>query len=336
LLLINYQKYNFLHCNFKLKRFIFKKISILMKVKKFVCINCGAPKVNEYKSPYIVCDYCGSFYDVDYELGFNFWSAKPEYTQIYVAKKAEMIGKSQMLKLANNREEYRFVQRDYWDTYYRCFPPYLPPSIDSEKKYNLYLDVAADITTDYAFEQKWKQKDEEMARLQSGLRYFKLPPGESKVENTTFFKMAEFYINYLKESFGDLYSNPKYELMHEFLPEAVHLKTKISMFVQVWLPYLMEDDQKKFLKMAGFTTEYVELKTPQMSEEKCEHCGEFISVPLGSFRAYCDKCFKVTRIKMDFSCMSCGAINKVPENPGKPIDCEFCGTENRLIKALFG
>jgi|WetSurMetagenome_2_1015567.scaffolds.fasta_scaffold09564_4 DNA-directed RNA polymerase subunit RPC12/RpoP len=307
-----------------------------MEIKKFVCINCGAPKVNEYKSPYIVCDYCGSFYDVDYTLGFNFWNAKPEYTQIYIQKKAEMIGKSAMLKMTNNREEYLKVQRDYWDTYYRCFPPYLPPSIDSEKKYNLYLDVAAEITTDNALGNKWRDKDDEMARLQVGLRYYKSITGETKVENTTFFKMAEFYIDYLKVSFNDLYANPEYELMHEVLPQAIHLKTKLSMFVQVWLPYLLEEDQKRLLKMTGFTNEYVELEMPPKSEEKCEHCGAAILVPEGSYKAHCDKCFKVTRIKMEFDCMSCGAKNKVPENPAKPINCEFCGTENRLIKALFG
>ena len=124
--------------------------------------------------------------------------------------------------------------------------------------------------------------------------------------------------------------------MHEILPPAVHLKTKISMFVQVWLPYQLEADVKRLLKMTGFTTEYIELKSPPKAEAKCEHCGESLMVPEGSYKAHCDKCFKVTRVQMEFSCMSCGAKNKVPENPAKPINCEYCGTENRLIKALFG
>ena len=83
--------------------------------------------------------------------------------------------------------------------------------------------------------------------------------------------------------------------MSEFIPLAVHLKMKLSMFVQVWIPYLLDEDQKKFLKLSGFSNEYVELEMPSKSEEKCEHCGAAISVPEGSFKAHCDKCFKVTR-----------------------------------------
>ena len=57
---------------------------------------------------------------------------------------------------------------------------------------------------------------------------------------------------------------------------------------------------------------------------------------LDNFKCLCESCHKTTKVKKVFACMSCGAENDVPNNPYNPIDCAFCGTENRLIKAWFG
>ena len=307
-----------------------------MRIKKFVCNSCGAPKVNEYKTPYIVCDYCGSFTDVDYALGLDFWNAEPNTTGNYMVRKMEIMNSLTVLKYNNNREGYRAKQREYWDFYYKSFPAYIPPSLDSDEKYNTFLDISCKALTDMAFANTNEKQDHELARLQQCLRYYKSTSGETKVENSTFFNMAEFYINYVKESIKIYYENPEYSIMNELLPPDVNKKMKLSMFVQVWLPYLFDEDAKKFLKMSGFSLEYVDLDPPPKSSIKCEHCNADISVPEGSYKVFCEKCYKVTRVKMMFKCMSCGAENKVPDNPSKPVDCEYCGTENRLIQALFG
>lgn len=148
--------------------------------------------------------------------------------------------------------------------------------------------------------------------------------------------MAEYYINYIKDSMKDFYANPDYAIMHDLLPPAVHLKMKISMFVQIWLPYLSEEDAKKFLSMTGFTIQYVDIDKPAGKNISCSHCPEELFVPEGSYKVYCEKCHKTTQTESSFKCMSCGAENSVPENPAKPIDCAYCGVENRLIQPLFG
>ena len=58
------------------------------------------------------------------------------------------------------------------------------------------------------------------------------------------------------------YRDPKYARMHEFLPQAVHMKMKTSMFAQVWLPYLTSADADRLLRLLGFTTEYIEIAKP--------------------------------------------------------------------------
>jgi len=134
----------------------------------------------------------------------------------------------------------------------------------------------------------------------------------------------------------EFYDNPEYEIMHELLPQSVHLKMKLSMFVQVWLPYLTDEEADRFLKITGFSLQYVELEKPTGEDLCCEHCSKEVFAPGGSYKVYCENCHKTTRVKTVFDCMSCGAENKVPEFPAKPVDCAYCGTENRLIKPLFG
>lgn len=305
-----------------------------MRIKKFICNSCGAPKINEYKSPYIVCDFCGSFTDIDFTLGMDFWKASPEKTTIYQLNKIQYETRMHILLSKGLQDEYKILQREYWDFYYRCFPEYLPPSINDGEKYKLYLDIAAESGTYYAFDNSWKEQQNELAIFQQSLTYFQID-GNWKVDSTPFFKMADFYIDSLRLSFKQFYSKPEFQIMHKLLPMSVHLKMKMSSFVQIWLPYLIEDDVNKFLKVAGFSQEYVEI-TPEGTEGNCEHCNKPIFIPVNSFKVYCESCHKISNVKTVFACMSCGAENPVPDNPAKPIDCGYCNTENRLIKPLFG
>ena len=98
-----------------------------MKIKKFTCINCGAPKINEYTEPYIMCDYCGSFTDIDYTLGLNFWTAAPEKTQKYMREKIDYTMKLEEAFKKGDKNKYRNLQYAYWDDYYKFYPEYVPP-----------------------------------------------------------------------------------------------------------------------------------------------------------------------------------------------------------------
>ena len=110
-----------------------------MKIKKFNCIQCGAPKINPYSSPYIVCDFCGAFTDIDFEQGLEAWNKNPKRTQKYSSEKIIFETKLAELIRKNNKENYSKVQKEYWDFYYKIYPEYLPPSINTTEKYQLYL-----------------------------------------------------------------------------------------------------------------------------------------------------------------------------------------------------
>ena len=52
-------------------------------------MQCGAPKINPYLSPYIVCDFCGTFTDIDFEQSLNACNKDPKRTERYTKEKVK-------------------------------------------------------------------------------------------------------------------------------------------------------------------------------------------------------------------------------------------------------
>ena len=305
-----------------------------MKIKKFNCISCGAPKINPYTSPYIVCDFCGTFTDVDFEQGLDAWNRNPKRTEKYTREKlkfestlAELLGK-------NKKDSYKKVQFEYWDFYYKTYPEYLPPTITTDEKYKMYVDICADVSTVYAFDPNWAKKAGEQALLQQGISY-NAEDGKTYADTIPFFKLTDFFINYVKEANADFYANPDYKIMLELLPPNVHFKMKMSMYVQAWIPYLREKDVKKLLQQTNFTAEFVDMQPRDGKHQPCQFCQKDIFVLDGSYKVNCEHCLKVNTVQNIFHCISCGTENQVPENPAKPINCISCDTENRLLEGWF-
>jgi LSD1 subclass zinc finger protein len=282
-----------------------------------------------------MCDFCGSFTDIDFAIGIETWTQDQATTLNYQARKMTLMEKSQAALALGNREKYYEFQREFWDFYYHTFPAYLPPTIDTPEKYALYLEVCAVSSVETGFDPKWQQYGQHQQRLQNALQYVNVN-GQTKAESRSFFTLAEFFIRITREGMRSFYANPRYAMMHELLPEAVHFKMKTSMFVQAWLPYLTDGDADKLLKMLGFSNEYEEIERPPGTTVDCESCKVPLFAPVGSYKIFCEKCRTTTRVRAQFFCMSCGSPNNVSENPGKPIDCARCGIANRIVHPYFG
>lgn len=282
-----------------------------------------------------MCDFCGSFTDIDFAVGIETWNENAATTAGYQLKKIELTTRSQNALVRGDRNEYYRLQYEYWDFYYRSFPAYLPPTIDTGEEYALYLEICAVSSVESGFDPKWQAYAVEQQRLQNAVQYFQIG-GETKAESTSFFTLANFFISTTKEAMREFYENPRYAAMHELLPESLHLKMRSSMFVQAWMPYLTDADADRLLKMLHFSNEYVEIEHPSGQRIECNSCKQDLFAPEGSYRVFCERCRRTTPTRTEFFCMSCGSPNTVPDNPSKPIGCSRCGVANRLISPLFG
>ena len=306
-----------------------------VRIKKFRCIQCGGPKVNPYSSPYIMCDFCGAFTDIDFAVGMEAWNESEPTTLNYQFQKMAIMSQAQGALAAGDQRSYFNIQKEFWDFYYTSFPAYLPPSIDTDKKYAIYLEICAVSSTESAFDPKWQQYAVQQQTLQGSIRYSSSAEG-TKAESASFFRLAEFFASITKEGMNEFYRDPKFNIMHELLPEPVHFKMKTSMFVQAWLPYLTKADADRLVRMLGFSNEYIEIEQPAGTNVSCGTCSDRLFAPEGSYKVFCEKCRKTTNVLAKFFCMSCRSPNEIPDNPARPIDCSSCGIANRLIQPQFG
>jgi len=282
-----------------------------------------------------MCDFCGSLTDIDFAVGMETWNSSALNTVGYQFRKAQIMGQAQAALARGDRKEYFSRQFEFWNDYYQTFPAYLPPTIDDDVKYRLYLEVCSQSSTESAFDPKWQGYNLRQQELQAAVQY-RMNGFERKAEGTSFFALVDFFTEMMREGMSGFYKDPRFEIMHELLPESVYLKMKMSMFVQAWLPYLTNEDADRLLKRLGFSTEYVEMSPTAGGTVQCSTCRGQLFAPEGSYRVYCEKCRRTTALKSQFFCMSCGSPNQVPDNPGKPIKCSSCGISNRLVLPQLG
>lgn len=308
-----------------------------MKIKRFTCIRCGAPKLNAYTLPYIICDFCGNFTDVDFTVGMDAWTKDEKRTNTYQHKKIKFENDLERFLNSKDRNSYYQAQLRFWDMYYKVYPEYLPPTVMKEDVYKKFLEICAKSMVEYAFEpdSNLKKLEKKYLALQGKLKY--VQKGDKTVAETeTFFPFFNQYVKYVEASFKDFYENPEYALFKEILPADLHLKIKMSIFVQAWLPYLSKEDGARMVKQLNFSTEYTEIKNIAGKHIACTGCQKQVFAPSGSFKVNCEQCRTINTVEQTFNCISCSDENPVPEDPAGEVVCLSCQTVNRLIAPLFG
>jgi DNA-directed RNA polymerase subunit RPC12/RpoP len=307
-----------------------------MKVKKFVCASCGAPKINAYQSPYIVCDFCGSFVDVDLTVSMKAWYDDPKRVDTYNHKKAKIEAQFVELHRAKKKDEYFKLQWEYWDMYYRTYPEYLPPTIHFDDVfYKDYIDICADSSTEAIFSKKFQDVVKAQFNYQAELEYY-TEDNVTRVRGEGFFKMVHFHVKEQEASLKEFYANPKYALVEKLLPYEAHLKMKLSTLVQGWMPYLTDNDAQHLMKITGFAHEYIDAPEAKGKHINCEHCEKEMFAPENAWKVYCESCHRMNAISKTFQCSGCGVENVIPTFPTGALSCSACGTENRVLVPLFG
>ncbi len=304
-----------------------------MRIKKFSCYHCGAPKVTPYKNPYIVCDYCGYMIDVDYAAGLEVWNHSEEHTNQYLERKAIFQAKTELFLAGKNKEMYWKETYDFWDFYYKHYPEYLPPSVPKGEKYNLYIQSAADMAAD-TMDFTSTEKADAYNAAYAAISYYQ-KDDKNFVEYSSFLKMIEAFLEFQSQGFRIVYDNPKYEIMDEVMPEQFQLKMKLSQIAQVWIPYLEDYNADAFLNQYKLKQEYVEMEEPMRHEVVCEDCKKELSVPVGALVCICEHCRHQNILKKVAHCHNCGVENELPKNWDNMITCNSCGTQLRVVQPLF-
>ena len=253
-----------------------------MKVKKFICSQCGAPKVKPYKGLYVVCDYCATMIDIDYYGGLEVYQHSEQHKKEFEEFKKSVDVSSIQYKNENNKEGYLQQQIKYWDFYYQHYPEYLPPTVSKGQQHQQFIRATVDMIDDGIFDTKDQQPEYMTMWYQLmfdvSLQIDKSESNIGQFNYDLFSKMMESYLGFIKERYTLMYINPKYSVMNEVLPLEFQLKVKLSEMAQIWIHSLTEINVKKFLEKYGLAHEYGDIEEPKFSHITCEDCNKEVEV----------------------------------------------------------
>jgi hypothetical protein len=307
-----------------------------MKVKKFNCHKCGAPKVNPYEGVYVVCDYCNTIIDIDYASSDQKIKSDPEKLTEWNEFYTKYMTLNPQYLSEGRKKEHRELQYKYCKIYFSAAPHLLPPNVPKGEVFEQYCRASADFMTENAFNQEFQVLKLNYEKLYASIEYYQDENGQFRANYNSFAVMMDAYMIMLEMEVKLLYGNSKYELFDEYYPEEFNRKQRISQIAQMWIPYLEEPHASDFLKKHDLTQEYVDINPPELTSINCESCKKKLEVPKGAITCVCKHCRHQNNIQTTVNCRSCGIENPLPAKWKMMINCNSCGTELRIVQPLFG
>ncbi len=305
-----------------------------MLVRKIKCPTCGANKVNDLKTSYIYCDYCGTL------MGYDMEMLQDESKEIFSVKnlvkplQRKYISLSQDLNNAiqsKDKDRYIDIQMQIYETEFKLYKKRFSPKIKQpsyRKKYLNYYKKFWSEKIDNGYFEKAQQAQKDFQVLGSKI--------STRIEGTK--TITEFddnfitYLNaikdYVKKSVNEAV---KMDCM-EYYPEGrtsisadILYKQSISSFIQQF----DEDTIKKSLKHLGMKNEFIEVDDVEISETNCIVCNALLKIPKGSKSVICENCGSLNELKSKkIRCFGCGAYFDPNENDA----CPYCGAKVISVK----
>lgn len=306
-----------------------------LKVKKFVCHKCGAPKVNPYRGVYVVCDYCNTIVDIDYASTVEINAAAPERMAAWNDFYIRYLAENPVFVTNGDKKAHRQLHYEYCKEYFTAFPDSLPPNVPNGEVFEQYCQASADFMSEHAFNPEMQKAKEKYETLYALIEYYEVD-GQHKANYQQFANMLDAYMEMLDLEVKILYSNPEYDLFNEYYPEEFNRKQRVSQIAQMWIPYLEEPHATAFLNKYHLSHEYITINQPETTSISCSSCKKELTVPKGAVKCLCTHCRHENTLRTTTNCQNCGVENQIPEKWEMKIDCNSCGTELRIVQPLFG
>ncbi len=303
-----------------------------MKVKKFICQKCGAPKVTKIETSYVVCDYCASLVDVDITMGEKEYDPGSEKTQYFEIQQHYLDHNAAEAFERGDKQAYYNERYKFWELYLNIYPNYILPTIAPDQL-EMWIRVSAHSDTYFQFKEGGDADRQRQQEANDAITWYE-KNGQNYAEINSFMHAVETYKEVLMSDLTEMRKLEGLALLNEVFPLEIALKKELSSFVQMWLPYLEEESQNKLLKVTGLATEYIDLPPITIKEKPCTNCNHTLHVPEGAIRSRCPEC-NTEHTWGKVVCTSCGGENELPEKWHETISCQYCTSEIRVITKVF-
>lgn len=301
-----------------------------MKIRKFTCPECGAPKVNAYKGPYVMCDYCGSLMGVDAEQWLiieNNNKRQSRFEELHhriVAKSRKAIGE-------DSRESYKRAQQEYFNNYYNIFPEFIPPTIEKGEPYKQYLQLKAEWATDIQFDDQIKIRKKKSA-YEHSIKNFHSPKEPHLDFFAALLKIVESYHSLIRLEIDLKTKLEKYNLFNQYVDPSIAYKMKMSIMLQPFFLQLSDTEIKHLVKKYSLDYDFSDVPSPDLIEVSCSHCQRSTKAVKGAIRSVCDYCLELNIITHAIHCSQCGSENTLPEKWRVMLHCNSCGSKLSVVR----
>lgn len=304
-----------------------------MKVKKFICTRCFAPKVTKIETAYVICDYCASLMDVDSTIGFKEFYADKDKVIQYEQNKHKLEADANEAFNKGNKANYLHSRNLFWTMYLDTYPEYILPTV-SPKLLEEWCTLCAKIDTYHAFKENATEETNNQYEANNEITYYTI--GDSQfAEWKSFMNATKMYHKSLMHNLKEMREVPEFNLLNTVLPLDIAIKKEMSMYAQMWIPYLEEKYHEQLLDFIGLKTEYIDIPPVKIKEKPCANCNKNIQVPDGAIVSKCSNC-NTDNVWTKVACSGCSAENELPEDWQETITCVYCTLEIRVVNKLFG
>jgi hypothetical protein len=304
-----------------------------MKVKKFVCKQCGAPKINPYTGIFVVCDYCNDMIEIDMWSKFELDNEIPEQVEQRNRLNSDYSSTLETFRLENDHEGMLKYCRYVTDEMYKLSPHSLPPNLPKGEKYERFIDVFAGFRMNKFLSEEIKKADQIFMSKFQNIEFYEVE-GRQYVNVNEFIQALDSFLLAIKMEMNLIYDVPKSDDVENYLPRELYEKSKLQEGIRNWLPYIEDGHTDTVLKQYNLMQEFIEINPPEMQMVDCENCKEETLLPKNSIKYVCKGCKHENIVRSTVNCGSCGAQNQIPEKWTIKINCHNCSSELRLVQAI--
>ncbi len=295
------------------------------QVKKSVCQECGASKVQPPRTAYLYCDYCGALVDWDVQNAISTaGSAKPDTA--YQQLEAQVAPTLSQALAIGDKPVYRTTLNWLLDQHMRYCPAAYSPRLGdpSYRAAMLEFQVSSILETDFDPEtqrRKAAMKQSAMA-LQAHARMTRRLEVANLAQLLTCFQAYQQRFMQVVDPFVPRHPDrPSAELISAIMA---------SMFAQTWLPLLDQAGQNWLIGELGLQAEYMPVPPMSTTERHCGHCGASLFVVPGAHRVVCEHCGYVNNVQLpELPCTGCGAPLSIPAGVAF-FSCPYCQVDVRV------
>ena len=305
-----------------------------MKIKKFICKRCLAPKVTKIETAYVVCDYCASLMDVDLTTGHKEFFADTNKVVEYEQDKQKLEEFAASAFQDGDKTSYIHYRHQFWTMYLDTYPEYRLPTVNNPKLLAEWCKLCANIDAFNIFQEGADEEVHQQHQVNNSIEYYTI--GDSQfAEWESFMSATKMYHDTLMHNLKEMREVPEFGLLNKVFPLDIAIKKEMSMYAQMWIPYLEEKYHERFLDYIGLKTEYIDIPPVEIKEKPCKSCNQLMQVPNGAIVSKCGNC-NTDNVWTKVACTGCGAENELPDDWQETITCAYCTVETRVVNKLFG